>query len=216
MANFLSFKHSLPRQSDGSHLVTGSYRAKIVSLFTRNPNLRYPDLDIPTDGHGTGKVTLLEFFKDRSPARRDFSNLEKLEYYFTEDVERTPEKTLRRLFIIEGYDPDLVGLFGEYFQVNPSIFVRQQRTAAWESHHRSGNTPLLPSLLKPSQSFCIPYYELHYFPQGLPDSLGLRSADGYRQISLARMPNTFDRVGIVDRKASYWSRIDGTGGWDGM
>lgn len=215
MAHLLSFGPSPPRQTHGAHLASGSYRAKVASLFSKNPNLRYPDLDLLSDGGGTGKVAMLQFFNDRMPARTDFSDPEKLECYLSQDTVEPAETCLRRLFIIEGYDPDLIGVFGEHFQINPGLLVRQQRTATWESYHRSGNTPCLPSLLNPSQSFCIPYYELHHFPQGLPDSLGWRSADGCRQISLSRMPGTFDRVGIVDRKASYWSRITEIGGWDG-
>lgn len=212
MAKLLSFRPSLSKQTDGSHLASGPYRTKIASLFNKNPNLRYPDLDIPIEEDGIGRVALSQFFKDRMPVRTNFQNSEKLERCFKQEMN---EKSLRRLFIIEGYDPTLIGIFGEYFQVNPSLFVRQQRTAAWESRHRSGNTPCLPSLLRPCQSFCIPYYELYHFPQGPPDSLGWRSANGCRQISLSRMPGTFDRVGIIDRKASYWSRKDGSGGWDG-
>lgn len=215
MAQLLSFEPSPLRQMQGAHLASGSYRTKITSLLSKNPNLRYPDLDIPLDGGGLGKVAMLQFFKDRTPARTDFSDPEKLECFLTQNRTDPAEPCLRRLFIVEGYDLVIIGIFGEHFQINPGFFVRQQRTAAWESYHKSGNTPCLPSLLKPFQSFCVPYYELYHFPQGLPDSLGWRSADGFRQISLSRMPGTFDRVGIVDRKASYWAKKDGTGGWDG-
>lgn len=216
MAHSLSFSlKSSNFPNDGAHIASGEYSAKIRSLSLKYPNLRYPDPELSSDVGGSGKVALLHFLKGMVPARSDFSHHKRLQQYLEKYIEKTVAEPCRRLFLVEGLDPAITGVLGEHFNINPSLIVRQQRTSNWESYHRSGNTPSLPSLLNPSQSFHIPYYELHHYPQGLPDSLFRRSADGCRQIHFSRMPGTFDRVGVVDRKASYWSRKDGLGGWDG-
>ena len=203
-------------ESKGAHIASGEYRAKVASLCHKYPNLRYPDPDLPHKVGGLGKVVLLNFLIGQTPARSDFSDSKGLQQYLQENTGKITREPSRRLFLVEGLDSSITGVLGEHFSINPTLLVRQQRTANWESYHRSGNTPSLPSLLKPSQSFHIPYYELHHYPQGLPDSLFWRSADGCRQIHFSRMPGTFDRVGIVDRKASYWSRKRRIGGWDGQ
>ncbi len=216
MAHTLSFS---PKSSnflnDRAHIATGDYKAKVVSLSLKYPNLRYPDPELSSDVGGPGKVVVLQLSEGRLPARLDLSHPRKLQQYLEKNIGTTVAEPCRRLFLVEGLDPTITGILGEHFDINPNLFVRQQRTSNWESYHRSGNTPPLPSLLDPSQSFHIPYYELHHYPQGLPDSLFWRSADGCRQIHFSRMPGTFDRVGIVDRKASCWSRKDDLGGWDG-
>ena len=220
MAHIFSFSKNSSDSSDftneGSHIASGEYRAKVALLCPKFPNLRYPDPDLSLAVGAPGKAVLLNFLNGQKPVRSDFSDSASLQQYLGEHAERTAGEPGRRLFLVEGLDPSITSILGEHFGINPTLFVRQQRTANWESYHRSGNTPFLPSLLKPSQSFHIPYYELHHYPQGVPESLFCRSADGCRQIHFSRMPKTFDRVGIVDRKASYWSRKDGLGGWDGQ
>ena len=220
MAHVFSFSTNSPNSSNfinqGAHVASGEFRAKVASLCQKFPNLRYPDPDLSLEVGVRGKVVMLQFLKSRRHARSDFSDPESLQQYLEEDIEATLTESRRRLFLVEGLDPSIIGILGEHFSINPGIFVQQQRTAHWESYHRSGNTPSLPSLLKPSQSFFVPYYELRHYPQGLPDSLFWRSADGCRQINFSRIPGTFDRVGIVDRKASYRSKKNGLGGWDGQ
>ena len=216
MAHVLSFSsESSTFPNNGAHIASGEYRTKISSLCAKFPNLRYTEPGLSLDVSGAGKVVMLQFLEGSEPARSDFSHCKRLQQYLEKHVKRTEAEPCRRLFLVEGLHPVITGLLGQHFDINPTLFVRQQRTGHWESYHRSGNTPSLPSLQNPSQSFQIPYYELHHYPQGLPDSLLWRSADGCRQIHFSRMPGTFDRVGIVDRKASYWSRKDGLGGWDG-
>ena len=197
-----------------SHLASGSYRAKIAALCVKFPNLRYTDLKSSAQG-SIGRVASLDFDGGK-PIRRNFEDPIKLQSYIR--AKRSPalaEDKRRRLFLVEGLEPRLVGVLGQCFDIDPMLIARQQRTSTWESYHRSGNTPLLPSLLEPDSSFHVTYYELHYYPQGLPDKLDWRCADSGRQISSSRMPGTFDRVGIVDRKVSYWSQRRKNGGWDG-
>ena len=216
MAHVLSFSSkSSNSPNDAAHIASGEYKAKIESLSFKYPNLRYNDPELSFDGSGTGKVVVLQFSEGKPPVRSNFFHPKKLQKYLENSIDRTAAEPCRRLFLAEGLDPATTDALGEHFNINPTLLVRQQRTGHWESYHRSGNTPSLPSLLDPSQSFHIPYYELHHYPQGLPDSLFWRTADGCRQIHISRIHGTFDRVGIVDRKASCWSRKDGLGGWDG-
>lgn len=154
--------------------------------------------------------------------RRDYTDPAELHSYLeaTRCV-NSDETATRRILLIEGSDPQVVGILGSYFDIEPMLIVRQQRTVSWEAYHRSGNTPTLPSLLEPSRTCHFPYYDLHYRSPGLDDTPGLdmkrqwRCADSGRQINWSRLPKTFDVVGIADRKASYWSRRRGSDGWDG-
>ena len=198
-----------------SHLTDGKYRAQAASLCTKYPNLRYPDLRAPNSGV-VSKVVCIDLSGGDTPVRRDFADPAELESYLevTKYV-TSDETTTRRILLVEGLDPQYVGLLGSYFDIDPMLIVRQQRTASWESYHQSGNTPTLPSLLDPRRTCHIPYYELHYRSQGPNDKTQWRCADSGRQLSWSRLPGTFDFVGIVDRKASYWSQKRGSDGWDG-
>ena len=198
-----------------SHLADGKYRAQVASLCTKYPNLRYPDLDAPSSVFAS-KVVSIDLSSGDTPSRRDFTDLAELESYLEATRYTTSdESTTRRILLIEGSDPQYVGLLGSYFDIEPMLIVRQQRTASWESYHQSGNTPALPSLLDPRRTCHIPYYDLHYRSPGLDDKTPWRCADSGRQVAWSRLPGTFDSVGIVDRKASYWSQRRGNDGWDG-
>ena len=207
--------HQIHSSNECSHLASGDYRARIASLCVKYPNLRYPDLESPLQDF-SGRVVSLDLSSESKATRRDFQDPAALESYIEarNDVASAAGNS-RRLFLVEGLEPRLTGVLGQCFDIDPMLIVRQQRTASWEPYHRSGNTPTLPSLLEPSRTFHIPYYELRYYPQGLPDQLDWRCADSGRQISSSRMPGTFDRVGIVDRKVSYWSQKYEDHGWDG-
>ena len=198
-----------------SHLADGKYRAQVASLCTKYPNLRYPDLCAPNSVFAC-KVVAIDLSSEYTPGRRDFTHPAELESYLEATRYATSdETTTRRILLVEGLDPQYVGILGRYFDIEPMLIVRQQRTASWESYHQSGSTPTLPSLLDPHRTCHIPYYELHYRSQGLNDKTQWRCADSGRQLTWSRLPGTFDFVGIVDRKASYWSQRRGSDGWDG-
>ena len=212
MAQQFSFSSSEKKSpTECSHLVSGKWRSTIAALCVAYPNLRYPDFETPIPGIA-GRVALLKFPDEGRPVRKDFEDPLSLRLHLEQ---ATSTHSIRRLFLVEGLDPSFMGLLGQHFDIDPLLIVKQQRTAKWESYHRAGNTPILPSLLEPDQSFHIPYHELHHYPQGLPDKFDWRCADSGRQISSSRMPGTFDRVGIVDHKASFWSQKREDGGWDG-
>ncbi|KAL8794630.1 MAG: hypothetical protein Q9195_002826 [Heterodermia aff. obscurata] len=199
-----------------SHLADGKYRAQIASLCTKYPNLRYPDPCAPKSVF-VGKVVAIDLSSSDTPERKNFADPADFESYLEATRYRTSdESTTRRILLIEGSDPQYVGLLGSYFDIEPMLIVRQQRTASWESYHQSGNTPTLPSLLDPCRICHIPYYELHYRSQGLNDKTPWRCADSGRQVSWSRLPGTFDFVAIADRKASYWSQRRGEDGWDAV
>ena len=190
-------------------------KSSIAALCIKYPNLRYPDLHSPLRST-SGKVVCLDLTDSKKPIRRDLDDPAVLQSHLeSTEIINANNNESRRLFLVEGYEPQLVTMLCQHFDVDPLVTLRQQRTASWELYHHSGNTPALPSLLDPNRGFHIPYYELHYYPQGLPDELDCRCADSGRQISSSRMPGTFDRVGIVDRKASFWSCKHGINGWDG-
>ena len=222
MSFVLSFPSDPSSHTDGSHISSGRYGRRVAALASKYPNLRYPDIHCPNykspPKSGTlGKVVMLDFQEEQAPVRTDFGGVTHLKNFFQSSCKEHQAGTVRRLYMIEAWDPELIGVLGEHFQISPAILVRQQRAAIWEKVHTSGNTPWLSSTFDPKQSFSITYYEPRYFvPQaGLPDSLKWRCAETRRHISRSRVLHEIDNVGMVHRKASYWSTKSSDGGWDG-
>ena len=212
----LSFQPANIVASDAEHIAaSGKYREKTANLRDKYPNTRCVDWKIPPGGQTTCKVTLLEFARDalQRPTRKNFVSAVDLESFVDSPQGHITGK--RRLYLVEGLHPKTNAILGEHFGIPPTLFVHQQRTAIWEKHHTSGNTPSLPSCHNSKQSFTVVYYEPRFFPDTKHGSLIWRCADGFRHISLSRTHQDPDHVGVVHRKASYWSERDGDGGWDG-
>jgi hypothetical protein len=72
----------------------------------------------------------------------------------------------------------------------------------------------MPSHPTSKDSFSLRYHELRDFGENI-DSFELRCTNQPRRISTTRWEGKFDGVGIVRRKASFWSRANGAGGWNG-
>ena len=219
-----SFRNATNSPTIGSHIATGPYQCRLASLCPKYPNIRYPNLKyavndykLPAGIEKLGKVAVLKFGDEQTPKRTDIIVPQDLRNFLQETSNATDFGTARRVYLVEAWDPELIGILGEHFQINPTLLSRQYRCAMWEKTHQSGNTPCPPSTFDPQQSFSINYYEPRFF---LPDVAKLqgqtwRAAENLRHISLSRILGEYDNVGIVHRKASYWSKRTGSGGWDG-
>ena len=209
----------------GSHIATGSYQGRLASLCPKYPNIRYPNLQYPWANDykppagikKLGKVAILKFEDKQVPKRTDIIVPADLHNFLQTTSNATNSATARRLYLVEAWDPEMIGILGEHFQINPTLLVRQYRAGMWEKTHQSGNTPCPASTFDPKQSFSITYYEPRsLFPHDTElQGRSWRAAENFRHISLSRILGEFDGVGIVHRKASYWSRRTGSGGWDG-
>ena len=209
----------------GSHIATGPYQRRLASLCQKYPNIRYPhqqytwvnDYKLPAGAEKLGKVTVLQLEVEQSPTRTDIIVSQDLCGYLQETANAADFGSARRIYLVEAWDPEIIGILGEHFQINPTLLVRQYRSGMWEKTHQAGNTPCLSSTFDPKQSFSITYYEPRFFLPPVAEFQGptWRAAENLRHISRSRILGQFDGVGIVNRKVSYWSRKSGEGGWDG-
>ena len=220
-----SFQNATNSPTIGSHIATRPYQGRLASLCLKYPNVRYPNLQypwandykLPPGIKKLGKVAVLKFEDKQAPRRTDIIVSQDLHNFLQEASNATDSVTARRLYLVEAWDPEMIGILGEHFQINPTLLVRQYRSGMWEKTHQAGNTPCPPSTFDPKQSFSILYYETRLFFPHLTELQGQtwRAAENFRHISLSRILGQFDGVGIVHRKVSYWSRRTGSGGWDG-
>ena len=209
----------------GSHIATGPYQDRLASLGAKYPNIRYPnpryprpnDYNLSAGIEKSGKVAVFKFEDKQTPERTDIIDSQELQKFLHQTSKATDSGTARRLYLVEAWNPAMIGILGEHFHINPTLLVRQYRSAMWEKTHQSGNTSCLPSTFNPKQSFSITYYEPRFFLPRVAELQGStwRAAENLRHISLSRILGEFDGVGIVHRKVSYWSRKTLSGGWDG-
>ena len=190
--------------------------------------LKFPSITCPNDPNEhylrykpspgvkkLGKGTVLKFEGEQVPARTDLVECRRLQAFLQRSLAERNADTARFLYLVEGWDRDLIGVLGGHFQISPALLVKQYRSGMWKRFHRSGNAPCLPSTFDLEQSWTIAYYEPRYFWPQLPRLPDTWRAAENRYISLSRVLGGFDNVGIVHRRASYWSRTSDRGGWDG-
>lgn len=157
---------------------------------------------------------MLELLQDRTISREDFDSGASLLDHFQH---RSPVAAgHHRIYLVEGLNPEFVGILGTEFKMDPSVFARHERTLLWNAwHHGVNDGWVLPSVQSPKESYLIKYFELRFFDAPLPYSSVVCAKTG-RHIGLTRFGNDFEPVGIMRRKLSFWSRVEeDNGGWDG-
>jgi hypothetical protein len=151
-----------------------------------------------------GKVTKVE--------RKNFNNVEELHGYF--DGPKDPD-CKGRLFMLEDLSEPYVEAFGSHFWIDPFLFADQER-ANWISGDNPslGLTYRLPSAQIQNSIFTLRYYEMGRFEgeEDLPNNMKCHS-NLDRIIDKEKFAG--DRVFSVKRNASFWSRTDEDGGWNG-
>lgn len=196
----------------GSHLASGHYQSRLISLRSKYPNVtysnvfnkHYPRYKPPLGVGKLGKVTVLEFEGVQVPERTDLVEGRELRAYLQRKSATGNANAARRLYLVEAWDPELIGTLGKHFKISPALLVRQYRSGMWERFYKSGNAPCLPCTFDTGQSWTIAYYEPRY-SWSQPFQLQrrtYRAAENYRHISLTRVLGNFDNVGMVHQKAS--------------
>lgn len=72
---------------------------------------------------------------------------------------------------MEGLAPDYIATIGGHFFMDPSFFMRQERTCVWSNKFTPTSDALPPlTSLDPEQIFSLQYCELRQFNDELPNS----------------------------------------------
>lgn len=158
----------------GSWLCTkGSYRNHIAAWCAVNPNIRAPDSKNQWSPLliGNARVAMLELLPGKDVCRKDFSSSMELSKDLKSGLppssnmaESTSLGRRCRIYILEGLAPDFISVLGEHFLMDPTFFMKQERTNLWGLPFEGINkTPYLPSGTEPENNFCLKYYELRNY-----------------------------------------------------
>ena len=93
MNHAFSFPSDSLSHTNGSHISSGRYRRRVVALDWKYPNLRYPNIRYPNykpppESGTLGKVAMLDFQEEQTPARTDFSGAADLKNFFQLKLQR--------------------------------------------------------------------------------------------------------------------------------
>lgn len=211
----------------GSWLASPSpYQKRIMDLCALYPDLKRRDLknrNIPfTDGNA--HAALIEFECAASTRgfktirRTDFSTASDLGVHLRTAQQSTPPHDIiyRRVYFLEGLGPEYIAVLGGHFDMDPSLFVFQERTNIWNLSGKPVSDEVhLPTWVDdPARELRLKYYEVRVFDTDF-DDFALCCFRTGRHIGLTRMYGELSSVGIVRRKCTFWSRKYADGGWDG-
>ena len=201
-----------------------SYYQTIESVCNRYPDLisfrdflrKHQTPRAPRHSHG--RATVLEL-RAGGVVREDFrNNVNKLEEYF----ESTRKSTCKhRLYLLEDLSPEYVEAFGSHFWMDPCFFAAQEAIVHWTgTKHDNGFPQKLPSVRRPDPFYTLRYYETIKLAQRPPRKASIRVwSNLYQRIERAKLDfpeNEEDKIYMVRRNASFWSRPTREGGWDGL
>jgi hypothetical protein len=164
---------------------------------------------------GNAKVVLLyaESKEDLRFNKREFKSITDLRVRFAKTNEKHDQ---RRVYIMEGLVQYYVAALGGHLFIEPSFFLRQERTCVWSNNFTPTSDALpQPSSLDPKKSFHLQYCELRQSSKPLANKPFFCKRTGrHVGITAARMREG-TTVGFLRRKASWWCRETKNGRWDG-
>jgi len=198
---------------------TGPYLDFIAERCSSDPGLKTADpknIDHPIKP-GNATVVLLE--QDHGSlnfSSKEFKSSSDLQSYFSNEPKLQPNPTRRRIYLVEGLAQDYVSVLGSHFFMDPSFFMRQERTCIWSNTF----TPVAdslpqPSLLEPERSFLIDYCELRQFSEVMANTAVFCKRTGRHVGMTPARHMEKSTTGILRRKCSFWSRESEGGEWDG-
>lgn len=214
------FKGSIP-YPPGSQLASeGPYRNAIEALISKYPILNFSeDFKSPVNDvcihRLRSRAALYSFERTNAQNLPDlFDDAGKLQRALDSTGFAPAGGFSKQLLILEDLDPTFVSVIGHAWQVDPRIFMRHKVNGLWNMDHQ-GTTPIaMPSSINPGTFFNIQYQEMRFFVDELPSEI-LRTAGNYRNIATTSIGRHRDQTGIVNLKASFWSRKLPQGGWQG-
>jgi hypothetical protein len=193
----------------------GPYRTLVSSMKSRNPILTKLDKILTRQGPPSedGRVAVIELHDDHV-AKHHLRTSKELLNYMTNLEQAPPPSCNRRLYLLEGLPASYIEILGFRLRIDPDVFARQIDCGGLAILKDAQDIPMLPSHPTSKESFSLRYNELRDFGKNI-DSFELRCKNQPRRISTTRWEGKFDGVGIVRRKASFWSRMNRADGWNG-
>jgi len=204
----------------------GPYQNYIKKLCWSIPGFKYPDpantdnMTKPSLKPGNAKVCVLE-----SPAqggtrfRRvpDFRSIADVQAHFNQR-RSTGQNDKNRVYFVEGLAPDFIAAIGDYFMMDPSFWLRQERTCPWSNNFTPTSDALPPpTMLDPDTMFVMQYCELREFDEALSNNPRFCDRTGRHVGMTAARTKTETTVAILRRKVSWWCRKpDKNGPWDAV
>jgi hypothetical protein len=212
----------------GTHVAALDYYQKTLERLTaKYPNLASNDYKLwaqPREFASPPRLTCFQFSTNsttpEAPAKTLFNGLDELKRFLNQPpIANTSSSPIRRIFLLEGLHPSYVAELDRELKIDPRVWFRHQRVAVWEKTiFNAGNSPRLPSVLAEEGSFCLDYCQLMHLNLVSQD-FTLRCAENERHIASSRQGGVggreFDGIGMVHRKASFWSQKLDNGGWTG-
>ena len=208
-----------PRRASYKDQNQNSYIKLVESMQGRSPNLSYFYKELKRQYHSRpedaeiGRAGLYEFDDRglRGIPKRFFNATDFRDHVANLSSAGRGQSPVRRLFVLEDIVANYVEVIGKNLCIDPSVFAEHLRDTTYTESPYKSNGSKLPSSYKPGQSFSIVYYELL---RDLPPRSQLFGqifcySNVYRKIKASD-----DRIGIVARKATFWSRGGGNA-WDG-
>ncbi|KAJ8112852.1 hypothetical protein OPT61_g4876 [Boeremia exigua] len=157
----------------GSWLCTpGPYQEYIAALSDGYPGLRSADPnnlagETPLMTAGNAHVVMLDASATGLPkfTRTEFRDAAHLKTHLSNSHQNHGR---RRIYIMEGLATDYVAAIGGHFWMDPTFWLRQERTCVWSNDFTPVSDALpQPSLINPEKSFHVQYCELREFNKAL-------------------------------------------------
>jgi hypothetical protein len=192
-----------------------SYGSLVSSMRFRNPILAKLDEVLTRQGPSSedGRAAVIELHDNQVALHRLHTSNELLDYMA--NLEQSPPPSCnRRLYLLEGLPSNHIEILGSRLRIDPDVFARQIDCGELAILKDARDIPMLPSHPTSKHSFSLRYNELRDFGENI-DSFELRCTNQRRRISTTKWEGKFDGMGIVRRKATFWSRMNGAKGWNG-
>jgi len=195
---------------------TLSYATFLRDLRTRYPNLINLEREFEDPNFNGFSCVRMFDVRQTGETGHEFKTLKELCDHLgnTDSVPPAPRCTV---YVVENPKLEYMATFGRHFNVDPTIFASQNRTANWEGKPEENNTPKLLLCREPNQSFTLRYGEVRYFDE-IVAGLRLTDVSAGRVITVTTKHKellNFHHVGVVRHCISFWCKENQASCWDG-
>ena len=110
---------------------------------------------------------LRQEFPIEQQLRKDIQDAQELRQLLKRQQSGNSASPSRNIYVVERLAPDIIDVLGSHFHIEPSIFMKHERTSVWDRHPDGVNqVQALPSTLKSNKSFLIKLPRTPVFGKG--------------------------------------------------